>query len=116
MTITSENENPPQQLINGELKPLVGMEATSNIPVIKSKAEYLKAVMYEGVRPLFLPPFHLPTHHTRYLLPSIYAKYISSQPSPPSPLDLTRPRSPSSKAQQPGARNAAPSRPKSPRW
>ncbi|KAJ4332972.1 hypothetical protein N0V87_007949 [Didymella glomerata] len=25
------------------------MESTSNIPVIKSKAEYLKAVMYEGV-------------------------------------------------------------------
>ena len=50
MTTTSEDENPPQQLINGELKPLVGMEATSNIPVLKSKAEYLKAVMYEGVR------------------------------------------------------------------
>jgi hypothetical protein len=50
MTTNSENEHPPQQLINGELKPLVGMEATSNIPVIKSKAEYLKAVMYEGVR------------------------------------------------------------------
>jgi hypothetical protein len=44
------NEEQPQQLINGELKPLSGMEATGNIPVIKSKAEYLKAVMYEGVR------------------------------------------------------------------
>ena len=48
-------EDQPQQLINGELKPLSGMEATSNIPVIKSKAEYLKAVMYEGVRPPMLP-------------------------------------------------------------
>lgn len=45
-----EGEEQPQQLINGELKSLSGMEATSNIPVIKSKAEYLKAVMYEGVR------------------------------------------------------------------
>ena len=46
----ADNKDKPQQLINGELKPLSGMEATSNIPVIKSKAEYLKAVMYEGVR------------------------------------------------------------------
>ncbi|KAF3035747.1 hypothetical protein E8E11_001767 [Didymella keratinophila] len=45
----TESEEQPQQLINGELKPLSGMESTSNIPVIKSKAEYLKAVMYEGV-------------------------------------------------------------------
>jgi hypothetical protein len=49
----AESEEQPQQLINGELKPLSGMEATSSIPVIRSKAEYLKAVMYEGVRPLF---------------------------------------------------------------
>ena len=56
MTTNSENENVPQQLINGELKPLVGMEATSHIPVIKSKAEYLKAVMYEGVRLSHEPP------------------------------------------------------------
>jgi thioredoxin 1 len=55
MTTNPENKNPLQQLINGELKPLVGMEATSSIPVIKSKAEYLKAVMYEGVR-LFQKP------------------------------------------------------------
>lgn len=46
----AENEDQPQQLINGILKPLSGIEATSNIPVIKSKAEYLRAVMYEGVR------------------------------------------------------------------
>jgi hypothetical protein len=46
----TNSEEQPQQLINGELKPLSGMESTSNIPVIKSKAEYLKAVMYEGVR------------------------------------------------------------------
>jgi hypothetical protein len=45
----TNSEEQPQQLINGELKPLSGMESTSNIPVIKSKAEYLKAVMYEGV-------------------------------------------------------------------
>lgn len=56
MTTNPENENPPQQLINGELKPLIGMEATSHIPVIKSKAEYLKAVMYEGVSPHQNPP------------------------------------------------------------
>ena len=101
MTTNPENENPPQQLINGELKPLVGMEATSHIPVIKSKAEYLKAVMYEGVR-------------------------LSQNPPPPrkSPLetcftltiDSRECRSRSSKAQQPGARNAGPSRPKSPKW
>lgn len=48
----TESEEQPQQLINGELKPLPSMESTSNIPVIKSKAEYLKAVMYEGVRPI----------------------------------------------------------------
>ena len=53
MTTNPKSETLPQQLINGELRPLVGMEATSHIPVIKSKAEYLKAVMYEGVR---LPP------------------------------------------------------------
>lgn len=46
----TQSEEKPQQFINGELKPLSGMEATSNIPAIKSKAEYLKAVMYEGVR------------------------------------------------------------------
>ncbi|KAL1650933.1 hypothetical protein SLS61_005701 [Didymella pomorum] len=45
----TESEEQPQQLINGELKPLPSMVSTSNIPVIKSKAEYLKAVMYEGV-------------------------------------------------------------------
>ncbi|KAF2625137.1 thioredoxin-like protein [Macroventuria anomochaeta] len=45
----TDSEDQPQQLINGELKPLSGMEATSQIPVLKSKAEYLKAVMYEGV-------------------------------------------------------------------
>ena len=45
-----ESTDQPQQLINGELKPLSGMEATSTIPVLRSKAEYLKAVMYEGVR------------------------------------------------------------------
>ena len=56
MTTNPDNENVPQQLINGELKPLVGMEATSHIPVIKSKAEYLKAVMYEGVRLSQNPP------------------------------------------------------------
>ncbi|KAF2996467.1 hypothetical protein E8E13_004556 [Curvularia kusanoi] len=43
------SDDQPQQLINGQLKPLSGMSSTSNIPVIKSKAEYLKAVMYEGV-------------------------------------------------------------------
>ena len=46
----ADNEDQPQQLINGTLKPLSGMEMTSNIPVIKSKVEYLRAVMYEGVR------------------------------------------------------------------
>ncbi|KZM25418.1 uncharacterized protein EKO05_0000520 [Ascochyta rabiei] len=45
----SEPEDQPQQLINGTLKPLIGMDSKSTIPVIKSKAEYLKAVMYEGV-------------------------------------------------------------------
>lgn len=56
----TETEDQPKQLINGELKSLAGMEATSTIPVIKSKAEYLKAVMYEGVRPLLLPFPSLP--------------------------------------------------------
>ncbi|KAJ4992565.1 thioredoxin [Stagonosporopsis vannaccii] len=45
----SENTEKPQQLINGQLKPLSGMEAHGDIPIIRSKAEYLKAVMYEGV-------------------------------------------------------------------
>lgn len=46
----TETEDQPQQLINGTLKPISSMESTPNIPVIKSQAEYLKAVMYEGVR------------------------------------------------------------------
>jgi hypothetical protein len=82
MTTNPDNEKPPQQLINGELKLLVGMEATSHIPVIKSKAEYLKAVMYEGVCPLFLPSFS--THHTHFLLPFIPQFHSNALSSPPS--------------------------------
>ena len=101
MTTNPENENPPQQLINGELKPLVGMEATSHIPVIKSKAEYLKAVMYEGVRLSQNPPLPRKSpHKTSFTLAINSRKY----------------RSRSSKAQQPGARNAGPLRLKSPKW
>jgi hypothetical protein len=42
------SDSTPQQLINGKLTPIAAM--SSEIPTLHSKAEYLKAVMYEGVR------------------------------------------------------------------
>lgn len=73
----SESTEQPQQLINGQLKPLSGMEAHSDIPVIRSKAEYLKAVMYEGVR---LPSTHRtpPTAHLQ--------QHTSNNPQPSLPF------------------------------
>lgn len=77
----TSNQDQPQQLINGELKPLSSMESTSNILTIKSKTEYLKAVMYEGVR--LRPNHHFHAYH------SILSRSISPTP-PKSSLFLFR--------------------------
>jgi hypothetical protein len=41
------SDSTPHQLVNGRLTPVAAM--SSDIPTLHSKAEYLKAVMYEGV-------------------------------------------------------------------